>query len=250
MLNLAESCSITEGWTNLNRNDSPRLLVIETSGRGGSVAVASGSELLAVQHLEESRRHARDLAPVTAALLGERGWKPPELAAVIVSLGPGSYTGLRVGLMSAKVLAYSTGCALIGVDTFLALALQVPDEASEFVDVIADAQQDKVYVQRFARSPGTWREFSALSIAPFAEWQANRGPRAWVTGPGLHRRSGDVTEGERVTPESCWNPRPESLLRLGLARYLTGERDDPYRIEPRYLRPSSAEQQWQDRGRQ
>ena len=68
--------------------------------------------------------HARDLAPVTANLLAERGWSPRDLAGVVVGLGPGSYTGLRVGIMSARVFAYATGCALIGIGTFSAIASQ------------------------------------------------------------------------------------------------------------------------------
>ncbi len=72
------------------------------------------------------------------------------MQAVLVSRGPGSYTGLRVGIMSAKTFAYATGCALIAVDTFAAIALQAPESVAR-VDVLADAQQDKVYVQSFAR---------------------------------------------------------------------------------------------------
>src|SRR5262245_52282348 len=95
---------------------TPRLLILETSGRLGQVAVAGGSALRERRRLDEARRHARDLAPAVADLLATQGWKARDLHAVIVSLGPGSYTGLRVGLMSAKTLAYATGCTLIGVE--------------------------------------------------------------------------------------------------------------------------------------
>src|SRR5262245_21150612 len=69
---------------------------------------------------------------------------------VIVIRGPGSYTGLRVGLMSAKAFAYATGCALLAVDGFQAIARQSP---RDMIDVIADAQRDLVYHQRYKRSP-------------------------------------------------------------------------------------------------
>jgi tRNA threonylcarbamoyladenosine biosynthesis protein TsaB len=227
-------------------NTSPRLLILETSGRAGFVALAEGPAVTAVQHLDEARRHARDLAPVTAALLGERGWSPRDLAGVVVSLGPGSYTGLRVGVMSAKVLAYATGRALIGVSTFAALALQAPDDAAR-IDVLADAQQDKVYFQPFTRTAEGWRPTAGLAVVPFAEWLAGRDAGARVTGPGLHRWSPHLPDREMVVPEDRWDPRPEGLLRVGAARYLAGERDDPYTLEPLYLRPSSAEEQWKNR---
>src|SRR6516162_7492296 len=124
----------------------PRLLVVETSGRSGAVAVALGGELRQARRLDETRRHGRDLAPAVAEMLTAQGWRPRDVQAVIVSRGPGSYTGLRVGLMSAKAFAYATGCAVIAVDTFAVVAAQAP-EGVERLDVIADAQQDKVYVQ-------------------------------------------------------------------------------------------------------
>jgi len=231
----------------LNSTDPPRLLVLETSGKAGAVALASGSEILAVQHLDEARRHARDLAPVTAALLAERGWSPRDLAGVVVGLGPGSYTGLRVGVMSARALSYATGCALIGVGTFAAIAYQAP-EGVDRLDVIADAQQDKVYAQPFARTAGGWQPTAALTVQPFAAWLAGREADTRVTGSGLRRWGPHLTDCECRTPEDSWDPRPESLLQLGLARYLAGERDDVYSLEPLYLRPSSAEEQWKARG--
>src|SRR5438067_2106851 len=143
---------------------NPRLLILETSGRIGLVGLAEGSRLVASRRLDEARRHARDLAPAVAELLKDQKWKPGDVQAVIVSRGPGSYTGLRVGIMSAKTFAYATGCPLLAIDTFAAIAAQAPVEASR-VDVIADAQQEKGYVQRFVRAePDHWSAASALRI--------------------------------------------------------------------------------------
>src|SRR6185369_12348403 len=96
---------------------TPRLLLLETSHQPGVVALANGEQLLGEMRLDEARRHARDLVPATKSLLDQVGWRPRDLTAVVVSIGPGSYTGLRVGIMSAKTLAYVTGCALIGLET-------------------------------------------------------------------------------------------------------------------------------------
>ncbi len=221
---------------------APRLLILETSGRGGFAALAEGPVLCGVRRLEESRRHARDLAPATAELLAGRGWKARDLNGVIVGRGPGSYTGLRVGVMSAKTLAYAVGCALIGVETFAVVAAQAP-AGMDRVDVLADAQQEKVYVQSYGREAEGWRALNALAVRPFAEWLAGRSPEAWVSGPGLHRWAAKLPAGAQVVDAALWDPQPESLLRLGLARYTAGERDDPFALEPLYLRPSSAEEQ-------
>src|SRR5262249_57410856 len=96
----------------------PRLLLIETSSRAGLVALAEGGRLLGQRQLEEARRHARDLAPAVRDLLAGQNWRARDLHAVVVSRGPGSYTGLRVGIMSAKALAYAAGCELLDIRTF------------------------------------------------------------------------------------------------------------------------------------
>jgi tRNA threonylcarbamoyladenosine biosynthesis protein TsaB len=226
---------------------TPKLLILETSGRAGVVALAEGEVLRRSRTLDETRRQARDLAPSVGELLQAEGWKPRDLQAVVVSRGPGSYTGLRVGIMSAKAFAYATGCALIAVDTFAAIALQAPPEA-KLVDVLADAQQDNVYVQRFACDVLP-KPASELTIQPFATWLSERGGDAWVTGPGLMKLRERLPADMRVVPEERWEPKAESLLRLGLARFVAGERDDLWKLEPLYLRPSSAEQKWTAMGK-
>lgn len=223
----------------------PNLLVLETSGRVGLVALAQGERLLRTRRLDESRRHARDLAPAVAELLAAEGWRPRDLQAVLVSRGPGSYTGLRVGIMSAKTLAYATGCALIAVETFEVLAWQTPAEAA-VVYVLDDAQQDRLYVQKFARTAasGEWTAASDLTISPVAEWLARREETAWSIGPGLRLLGARLPAEARFPDPKLWNPTAEGLLFRGLAHYQAGRRDDLWTLEPLYARASSAEEKW------
>jgi tRNA threonylcarbamoyladenosine biosynthesis protein TsaB len=225
----------------------PRLLILETSGRAGQVAVAHGDALLEVRRLDEARRHARDLAPAVAELLAGQGWRARELDGILVSRGPGSYTGLRVGIMSAKTLAYATGCALVAVDTFAAVASQAPPEVGR-LDVLADAQQGKVYSQPFARAAdGDWQPLGPLGIEPLADWLARREASAWATGPGLRVHGRNLPPDVPVLTDELWEPQAASLLVLGLRRYRAGGREDVLALEPLYLRPSSAELQWRGR---
>jgi tRNA threonylcarbamoyladenosine biosynthesis protein TsaB len=221
-----------------------KLLIIETSHRLGRVAIADGDRIIGERLLDEARRHARDLVPATRDLLAEAGWKPRDLTAVIVSRGPGSYTGLRVGIMSAKMLAYATGCKLIGVETFAAIALQALADA-RVVDVIADAQQDRVYVQRFLiGEPAAQANGEPLTIQAMAEWRTTLNKGDCVIGPGLERFAEQLPGHVRIAPPESWFPRSESLLRIGIERLHRGERDDPFAVEPLYLRASSAEEKW------
>src|SRR5262245_31163280 len=217
----------------------PRLLVLETSGRVGSVALALGGELGEVRRLEESRRHARDLAPAVKDLCASRGWKPRELDGVIVSLGPGSYTGLRVGIISAKALAFATGCAVLGIETFAAIARQAPPDA-KCVDVVADAQQKKLYVQRWRREGAE----GPLTIRPIAERLVTLEAGTRVSGPGVSLCEALIPPANPVVSPDRRDSLPSSLLQIGLERWRRGERDDPWKLEPLYLRPSNAEENW------
>ena len=218
----------------------PRLLILETSHHVGRVALSAGDAIVGERTLDESRRHARDLAPAIQELLHQQVWRARDLDGVIVSRGPGSYTGLRVGIMSAKTLAYATGCALLAIDTFDAIAGEGWGEGiNGNVDVIADAQQDKVYVQRFGTHP------EPLTIVPLAMWLESA--LAWqvaVTGPGLETFAARLPPEITVLPRENWFATPASLLRIGLERFRKGERDDLYAVEPLYLRASSAEEKW------
>jgi tRNA threonylcarbamoyladenosine biosynthesis protein TsaB len=226
----------------------PRFLILETSGQAGVVALGEGPVLAGVRRLDEARRHARDLAPAVAELLTGLGWQPREIAGVIVTRGPGSYTGLRVGLMSAKAFAYATGCTLLSLETFAILAAQVPADVSRLA-VVADAQQDKIYVQEFAR-PAAGESLSAVSplvIQPLAAWLEKRGGACWITGPGLGKIADKLPADVVPVGAAQWYPLPQTLLQLGWMRYQKGERDDVLTVEPLYLRPSAAEEQWSRR---
>ena len=215
----------------------PRLLILETSHRFGTVALAHGAVIVGERSLDESRRQARDLVPALHELLTRHQWRARDLDGVIVSRGPGSYTGLRVGLMSAKTLAYATGCALLAIDTFA--AIYQPISAYPNVDIIADAQQDNIYVQRFGADP------EPLTIVPLAVWlESALAKRTSVAGPGLETFEGRLPAELAILPRETWLPLPTGLLTLGLARYRKGERDEPFAVEPLYLRASSAEQKW------
>jgi tRNA threonylcarbamoyladenosine biosynthesis protein TsaB len=223
-----------------------KILILETSERVGQVAVALNDRLLGLRRLEQARRHNRDLAPAVHDLCAEQGWRVRDLGAVIVSRGPGSYTGLRVGVMSAKALAYATGCALLAVETFHAVAAQAP-LAVDRLDVLADAQQGHVYVQSFLRGGEALRPAAPLRIQPLGDWLAQRATDTWASGPGLVVYADRLPAGTPVVEKELWYPQAVSVMRLGWERYVRGERDDFWSLEPLYLRPSAAEEKWQTR---
>ena len=103
-----------------------------------------------------------------------------------------------------------------------------------------------MYQQNFRRS-GSNSEMAAVSslrIDPFSDWIQTIAVENWVSGPGLRTFRARLPTHVRVPQEKSWDPRPTTLVDIGLSRYLSGQRDDIWKLEPLYLRPSSAEEKW------
>jgi tRNA threonylcarbamoyladenosine biosynthesis protein TsaB len=216
-------------------------LILETSGRGGWVGLAQSSQVVGSLRLDPSRRHNRDLAPAVRELLANAELRPKEIQGVMVSQGPGSFTGLRVGIMSAKMFAYATGCRLVAVPTLHAIAEQAPAHASE-VAVIADALQGMVYVQRFRRVANSeWEAVEELRIDDLQSWIVTLPETCWISGPGVDIHRASIPETIlQVSAESC-TPTLEALARLG-SRLPALSESEVLTLEPIYLRGSSAEE--------
>lgn len=145
-----------------------RILALETTDRIGSVAALSGSNPLLQLALHSGQRSAQALAPAVRDLLEQVGWMPDEVELVAVSVGPGSFTGLRVGVTMAKVFAYAVGAEVLGINTLEAIAnagvakAKTPlapmreGELSGMVRLTAtmDAQRGDIVVQSFTGKLG------------------------------------------------------------------------------------------------
>ncbi len=227
-----------------------RLLAIETSGaRGGIALLAGGGEgeprLLEETYLEEGFRHARDLLPAIQAACDRAGWTPRQINALAVSIGPGSFTGVRIAVVLAKVLAYDTGAAVVPVPSLRALAEGAPPDRSP-VACIRDAKRGGLYASVFERRGGNLEEtFGPALIQPEA-LAARLPPAALVLGRGA-AKAREALAGFDLAPEALWDVRPSAVARLGHAAWLAGETADPMRLEPIYLRRPEAEEVWEHR---
>jgi tRNA threonylcarbamoyladenosine biosynthesis protein TsaB len=125
---------------------------LETSGPLASVAALDGNNLLAQMELNPSTRSAASLAPAVRELLSRADWPPASVELVAVAIGPGSLTGLRIGVTTAKVFAYAVGAELIGVNTLDVVARQALAETgrSQLAAAI-DAGRGQVFARRLVR---------------------------------------------------------------------------------------------------
>jgi tRNA threonylcarbamoyladenosine biosynthesis protein TsaB len=223
-----------------------RILAIETTGQRGSIATLSGEgdslTMVGQSMLNAERRTAQALAPALQTLLANAAWPPDSIQLVAVAVGPGSFTGLRIGVTTAKTFAYAVGAEVIGINTLVALAHQAPP-AAEPLWTIMDAQRGELFVARFDPSDdGKLTITRDTSILPQDAWLAHLQPSDRVTGPATRRVLTKLPANISVVPEPHWQPTAEAVGYVGWQAYRAGQRDDIWQLVPHYYRQSAAEE--------
>ncbi|MGD9854880.1 MAG: tRNA (adenosine(37)-N6)-threonylcarbamoyltransferase complex dimerization subunit type 1 TsaB [Planctomycetaceae bacterium] len=216
---------------------------IETSCREGSVALLDDDKLVVERSLSHAgRQHARTLVHELQQMLAESGVAPRLCDVIAVSRGPGSFTGLRVGVACAKTWGFATGCAVIGVDTFEAVAQRAPSDLCE-IDVIADAQRGDLYLGRYRRRVDTvWERQGEVGIVPADDWLYELRTDRTVTGPAVENLRSRLTANIGRLPEELRFPTASGVARIGKRTAETGSIANLWSLEPLYLRRSSAEE--------
>jgi tRNA threonylcarbamoyladenosine biosynthesis protein TsaB len=218
------------------------ILGIETSGLGGGVALCRDDVCIAESALQEApRRHAQTLVSQIEQMFKQVNVRIDELDAVAVSIGPGSFTGLRVGVVCAKTLAYVLNRPLTAVDTLHAIAENSPLDIDR-VSVVSDAQRGDIFVGTYARSGSAWTCEAAPTIVAAQAWLADRRPDEVVLGPGLSRQEAALPLGCRRLPEAASIPAARVVARIGVRQIERGLLADCMTLEPFYLRRSAAEE--------
>jgi tRNA threonylcarbamoyladenosine biosynthesis protein TsaB len=219
-------------------------LAIETSTVPGSVALCRDGLCVAERQLTADQRHAQTLIPEIHQLLAQAGQAPRDCGLIAVSLGPGSFTGLRVGVVCAKSLAYALGCRIIGVETLLAVAANAPADV-ERIQIVVDAQRHELFWGEFERtSAGEWRRVAPIKIVPARDWTASLPATAVVSGPGLEKVPPEWLQHCRVLDRPLWLPQARRIAALGESALSQGAQTTVWEIEPLYLRKSAAEEKW------
>lgn len=220
------------------------VLGIETATPHGSVALAGGGRLLGELHFFNPRTHSERILPAVENLLGTLGLKPRDLAAVAVSIGPGSFTGLRIGVAAAKGLAFSLGLPLYGIPTLEALAANAAPRTG-VVCALIDARRGEVFTARYRFRDGRLTERSGARIVPPEAALGNLPKGSIVVGeppPGLRTRFVPGGRGGPfLAPPHLSFPRAAVSALRGEELLRDGNASAPETVLPRYIRPSDAE---------
>jgi tRNA threonylcarbamoyladenosine biosynthesis protein TsaB len=219
-------------------------VLIDTSQRNGWVGLSHESTIVFERSLDPSRGHARDLCGAIAAGTKEARINLTELSGMAINVGPGSFTGIRVALATAKAIAYAVGTKLIAIDTFDLVARDFARVADEF-RVVVDFQLNGWLVCDFTRQGDGSHlrgEIRALDSARIKEICS----AIPVCGPGVEKLAKQLKEMNALHAGS-WVPSRDAFLDIALERTRSGKFADPFTIEPVYATMSSAEQLWQTR---
>lgn len=229
------------------------VLGIETSGPVCSVGLVGRDGVLSEWTVRGSKIHSVRLLPLIEGLLDEAGLLMPDLAGVAVTAGPGSFTGLRIGLAVAKTLAQVLNIPVVGVPALEVLAY--PLYGAKLVWVLVPARRGEVYAALYDCSGGMGNY--PEEIFPPASLETERliemvhangqpvffvGEAAEIYGELLRRELGDQA---RLCPSMLNYPRGAVVAGMGRKRLQYGRGLDALALVPEYLRPPAAELLWQ-----
>ena len=223
-----------------------RALAIETAGRDGSVALATDGVVVAEANFAGGLPHAAGLLPLIDRLMRDHAWGPADLDHVYLSAGPGSFTGLRIGVTLAKMLSLTTGVRLVAVPTLAVVVENAPAEATHAI-VLLDAKRDQIFTARFERVAGSWteREPAHLGDLPAVLRRAPRPVHLMGEGIPYHLKFVPADHAEViVTTTDLWRPRAGVVARLGTALAAAGRFVEADQLLPTYIRKAEAEEKY------
>ena len=216
-----------------------KILAIETATKSASVAVTDDGKFLAEIISESTLAHSETLMSQVEEVIKISGAK--NFDAVAVSIGPGSFTGLRIGLATAKALAYAWQIKIIGVETLQAMAYHFPRAK---VLAMIDAQKNRAYVQKF--SDGA--KVSEIEIKPIDEIINSVGDEEiFLCGDVLHKIKNPLPANLKIAPINLRMPRAINVALVAEKLFAEEKFDNVMNLEPLYIRRSEAEILWERR---
>jgi tRNA threonylcarbamoyladenosine biosynthesis protein TsaB len=221
-----------------------KILAVDTATKSCSVAVIDDDSLLAESTTINDRTHSRQLLNIIDIVLGKAGLKISQIDGFAVSIGPGSFTGLRLGIVSVKGLAFSLNKPVVGVSSLETLAFQCKQNPYLICPVL-DARKQEVYFCRYRFKKGKLEPEIPERVASPAE--AARGIREPCVlignGAQLYQEllSTELGALAYFADQSQHTIQASAVARLSLPRFKRQETDDVHLLVPHYIRNSDAE---------
>lgn len=229
------------------------VIAIETSSRIGSIALGMGKTFLGQTTFNTPLRHSTELLPGIQSLLAQHKLTPKDIELVCISIGPGSFTGLRIAVTTAKIMALANQTEIVPVNTLDAIATNVTTEQTETIQTIApiiDAKRNKFFVAGYKAPthqsphqevPEKILEDHLMTPESFSEFFKNQPGSVGILGDGLvYYAQRFSAENVVVLDQSLWGPQAAAIFHLGVKQAEQGLFADPMTLIPNYLRSAQA----------
>jgi tRNA threonylcarbamoyladenosine biosynthesis protein TsaB len=228
-----------------------KILALDTSSNVAAAAVMEDSVVLGEYSLNHGKKHSEKLMPMIAALLKDLDLSPHDMDLFAVSSGPGSFTGLRIGITTVKAMAYVCKKPVVSIPTPDVLACNVPVH-NGLVCPMSDARNRQVYTAIY-KQEGTERrrisEYMGVNIAELADILKEESGDIIFTGNGadMHRKYLLDELGGRAyfTPRFMSLQSASCVAFIAERKFLAGETEDCFDVVPFYLRKSQAEREYE-----
>ena len=228
------------------------ILAFETSAKAASVALADGEKLLAETYQHTGLTHSQTLLPMAQQLLSSCGYSPEQVDAVAVAAGPGSFTGVRIGVAAAKGFAWGSEKPCYGVSTLEAMALQLGAWDGLVVPVM-DARRNQVYSATFQTRNGRLERLCddrAIALDSLKEELKNVSEPIFLVGDGsilcYNTLSAEIPN-LILPPEHRMHQRAAGVALAAAKQIAAGLPGDGAQLTPNYLRLSQAERERMER---
>lgn len=225
-----------------------RILAWDTSGKSQSMAIWEDGQILAERFHEKPEAHTQELIPSLNEMLNACDLGLEQMDLLAATVGPGSFTGVRIGLSTLKALSFSLGKKVVGVSTLRALAEPLLAEGRLIFPVL-DARMQEIYASGFKSSPEGQEPEVLLSEGPrglqeLIDLLGEIPGEKWFLGSALAaypRLVAEVPGGKRVEVEAAQEIRGSSVAQVAYRQYKLGKFGIGEYCLPNYLRPSQAE---------
>ena len=234
----------------VQQTDISVVLAVETSGRTGSVAAGIGDQILAEAAFSGLMTHSTRLFPAVQTVLGRIDCKISNIEHIYIAAGPGSFTGLRIAVTMAKMMAFANGTKIVAANTMDVLALNATDYMKDRnikigrLATVLDAKRRQFYVAVFENTGGIWRKVTTdcLISAPEFVRQFGHGTEPiWLLGEGLvYYKDAFTATGVRFLDEDYWCGRARGVYSIGRKKAKAHDFAAPINLVPLYLRQPEA----------
>lgn len=231
-----------------------KILGIDTSSMAASVAVIEDNKLICEYTINTKKTHSQKLMPMIENMLGLSDLNVREIDAIAVCEGPGSFTGLRIGMATAKAIAHVNDIPVIGVNSLEALAANM-NLCDKKICSILDAQRNQVYTGRY-QYEGTKlveiKEIGIQQIDELLEELAQSGEQWILVGEAVYKYEDKIREISNIEIPAASNnvTKAGSLCSVAKVKFDEGKDIfDCYTVNPLYIRKSQAEVQYEEKQR-